>query len=149
MATMAQFSVNMRKRVLRHAQAEPIIVKRAIKAALKAVVRATPVDTGEARSNWRVGVGAPTRGVIPPYAPGKKLGLSETGNASAAIAAGIARINTVKNTGFLKTALYLSNHTRHISILNTGHSGQASEGFIERAFAAAKLEIRRFRIFIT
>jgi hypothetical protein len=113
------------------------------------VVLGTPVDKGVARSNWRVGIGAPTRSVIPAYAPGRKLGISETANARAAIAAGNARINAVRGVSGrgLTTSIYISNHTDYIGGLESGRISTQNKGFIARARDEAILVIRAFRIF--
>jgi hypothetical protein len=148
MATLAQFSRNIRRRGSQIENSGVRIVKRASKKALVSLVRSTPVDKGVARSNWRVGIGAPARSVIPAYSPGRHLGINENANASAAIAAGIARINSVRNSGrSLTTAVYISNATPYIEVLNNGYSGQAPAGFIQRAVAEARAEIAGFRIF--
>lgn len=144
MATLAQFSQNIRKVGSRIENGSTVLVKKVAKKALRTLVRSTPVDTGEARSNWRVGIGAPTRSVIEPYAPGKKLGIGETANAAAAIAAGVARINSLPK-GPLKTSVYISNNTRHINLLNEGRSNQAPAGFVDAALAEAEREIKNFR----
>ncbi len=148
MATAAQFSKNMKKRGRQVVNSETRIVKAAAVRALRAVAFATPGDTGEARSNWRIGIGAPTRAVIPPYAPGKNIGTSERANAGAAIAAGNARIASVSATSAgLKTSIYLTNSTRHIGLLNSGSSAQAPAGFVEGGILSAASHVRGLRIF--
>lgn len=62
---------------------------------LDRVVAGTRVDTGKAVSNWRVGIGQPTRAVIEPYSPGEK-GSTASANRTAALAAGRARIASKK-----------------------------------------------------
>ena len=148
MATLVQFSRNIRRRGSQIENSGVRIVKRASKRALESLVRNTPVDKGVARSNWRVGIGAPTRSVISAYSPGRHLGIGENANASAAIAAGNARINSVKNSGgSLGTAVYISNATPYIEKLNNGYSGQAPAGFVQTAVAEARAEIAGFRVF--
>ncbi len=148
MATAAQFSKNMRKRGRQLVNSETRIVKAAALRALKIVAFATPGDTGEARSNWRIGIGAPTRAVIPPYAPGRKIGTSESANAGAAVAAGRARIASLRSTSAgLKTSIYLTNSTRHIGLLNNGSSSQAPAGFVESGILGAASHVRGLRIF--
>ena len=61
------------------------------KALLRGLVRRTPVDIGKLVSNWRVGLGQPTRSEIEAYEPGE-LGSTANANRNAAIAAGEARI---------------------------------------------------------
>lgn len=157
MGTLAQFSQNIRKRSSQIENAGTRVVKAVSKRSLRALVAATPVDEGTARSNWRVGIGAPATAVIKAYAPGKKLGLSERANASAAIAAGIARIDSVRGMsgrgGGLKTAIYITNNTPYIGNLsngkglNDGYSPQAPAGFIEVALSEAREVISNFRVF--
>lgn len=108
---------------------------------LSTVVRATPVDTGKARSNWKVGIGVPDTDVQDPYSPGMKLGLSESANASAAIAAG----NAVIAMSSPDDVLYISNSVPYINRLNDGYSKQAPAGFVERALAAGQSRARRVR----
>lgn len=149
MASLAQFSRNIRKRGSQIENAGTEITKRAAKTFLRSVVLGTPVDKGVARSNWRVGIGARTRSVIPAYAPGRKLGISETANARAAISAGVARINSVRGAGRsgLATSIYVSNNVDYIGGLESGRISSQNKGFIARARDEAILAIRSFRIF--
>ncbi len=105
------------------------------------VVLATPVDTGKARSNWQVGVGAPAEGVVSPYAPGKRLGIGETGNANGAINAGMAVIRYSDPD----QPLFISNNVEYIGKLNDGSSAQSGAQFIERAFDRARVRVNRAR----
>lgn len=155
MATLAQFSQNIRKRGSQIENAGTRFTKAVAKRALRALVLATPVDTGNARSNWRVGIGAPTRAEIEPYSPGKKLGIGERANANAAIAAGLARINSVRGVSGrgLETAIYINNNTPYIGNLpngkglNDGYSKQAPPGFIEAALLEARSVLPNLRVF--
>ncbi len=148
MATLVQFSRNIRKRGSQIENSATRMVKAASARALKSLVKNTPVDKGVARSNWRVGIGASTRSVIRAYAPGRHLGIGESLNATAAIKAGMLRINSIKGTSQgLKTAIYITNSTPYIERLNNGYSGQAPAGFIQIALLEARAEVRGFRIF--
>lgn len=157
MATLAQFSQNIRKRGSQIENAGTRVVKAVSKRSLRALVLKTPADSGKARSNWRVGIGAPATAVIEPYSPGKKLGIGEKANANAAISAGIARINGVsgqvgRGRG-LETAIYITNNTDYIGNLsngkglNDGYSPQAPAGFIETALTEAREVLKNFRVF--
>lgn len=156
MATLLQFSRNIRRRGRQVINSESRIVRQASKRALRALVLASPVDTGEFRSNWRVGIGAPATAVIAPYVAYPKnskangAGRSETANAAAAIAAGNARINSVRGVSGvgLKTAIYITNNTRQAPFLNAGRSDQAPGGFIQAASAEARASVRGARIFV-
>lgn len=149
MASLFQFSKNMYRRGRQLENASTGITRAGAKAALVSVVRNTPADKGVARSNWRIGIGAPPRSNIPAYAPGKKLGIMENANASAAIAAGKARLNASLGSfgGGLKRSVYLVNNLPYIDKLNGGSSTQAARGFVETAIFAATAAIRGFRIF--
>lgn len=151
MATIAQFSQNIRKRGSQIENAGTRFVKATAKRALKNLVSATPVDTGRARSNWRVGIGAPTSAAIETY------GSSAARNA--AIDAGFARINSVRGVsgrgGGLKTAIYISNplgYVGHLPLergLNDGASKQAPAYFIEAALGEAVGTISNMRVFVS
>jgi hypothetical protein len=120
------------------------------KRALSALVFNTPVDKGVARSNWRVGLGNTTRAIIPAYAPGSKLGRGETANASAAIAAGNGRINSVTaSRSGLTVAIYVTNAVPYIERLNSGppYTKQNGAGWIEASLAEATATLRDFRVF--
>lgn len=151
MATIAQFSQNIRKRSSQIENAGSRVVRATSKRALKALVRATPVDEGVARSNWRVGIGGTPTAIIKAYAPGKNLGIGERANANAAIAAGFARIDTVRGVsgrgGGLKTAVIIVNNTPYIEVLNAGSSKQAPAGFIQMALSEVSSVIANFRVF--
>ena len=143
MPTLAQFSKNIRRRGRQIENAGSRVVRRSARKALRSLVISTPVDKGVARSNWRVGVGGPATAQIKAYAPGRHLGINERSNASAAIAAGNAKIDTVRGLAGvgLKTAVYISNNTKYIGRLNAGYSKQAGSGFVQRALAEARATI--------
>jgi hypothetical protein len=148
MATLAQFSRNIRRRGSQVENSASRIVKAVAVRSLKSLVRNTPADKGVARSNWRVGIGAPTRAVIGAYAPGKNLGIGENANASAAINAGRARINSLRSsTRGLETSIYISNAAPYIEKLNNGSSTQVGKYFIQRALLEAQTELSGFRVF--
>lgn len=107
------------------------------------VVRGTPVDTGKARSNWVANLDTPFRGDLPPYVPGRRLGIAESSNASAAIAQGlgvIARFSAVKNK-----FIHIRNNTPYIETINAGGSQQNSL-FWQSALQRARVSIRNFRL---
>lgn len=79
----------------------------------------TPVDTGHARGNWILSVGAPALGEL----PGRG---SADGNAASILA-------WTLHDG----PIYINNNTPYILRLNDGWSDQAPAGFIERAIDEA------------
>lgn len=108
------------------------------------LVEDTPVDTGEARSNWLGSLDIPLSGTIPPYAPGRNLGLSETANAGAAKAQARAAIR-----GFRlgkNSAIVLVNNVGHIGFLNDGSSQQMGAQFVQRAVQAGRKTARGQRL---
>jgi hypothetical protein len=131
MALPQQFARRMYIRAEQVGDSAQRIVRKTALAIDQTVVLATPVDTGRARSNWMVSLGSPARSVIPPYAPGSKLGVGETANAQAALAQGKETIDRRTDQD-----IYISNNVHYIGKLNQGSSAQAPEMFVERAIAA-------------
>lgn len=144
-----QFSKNIRKRGRQFENSSSEVVRQMAKRTLRSLVQNTKVDKGVARSNWRVGIGAPTRSVIGAYSPYPKgskangMGSSETANAAAAIAAGNARINSVRGISGvgLKTAIFISNNTPYIEKAIIG-------GGVEISIREAEAVLRSFRFFV-
>lgn len=108
----------------------------------QAVVLATPVDTGRARSNWVVSVGRPVLSAIEPYSPGEHLGIGETANAGAALEQGRAALAAPGE----KSRVYITNNVLYIGMLNDGTSSQAPKGFVNDAVDAAKTAIANMRL---
>lgn len=99
----------------------------------QAIVLGTPVDTGRARSGWIGSAESPSDLVREAFAPGSRLGISETQNAAAAMAqaAAVAAAHRQGQT------LYLTNNVAYIETLNRGRSPQAQRGFVEAGLARA------------
>lgn len=106
------------------------------------LVLETPVDTGRARSNWIVSLGAPVLDAREPYAPGEKLGKGERRNAQAAIEQGTVRIALSKPG----QDIYISNNVDYIGRLNDGSSAQAPSGFVQAAVTRAAAAVRGARV---
>jgi hypothetical protein len=103
------------------------------------VVIATPVDTGRARSNWRVQSGEPNTAVRPAFVAGKD-GSTLGENTNAAISEGKAII-AADRTG----TIYISNNLPYIGPLNDGSSAQAPAGFVERAVQSGLQVVSRIK----
>lgn len=149
MATLLQFSQNIRKRGSDIENGAVALVKKTAKESLRYLIDATPVDTGQARSNWRVSLVNRTFAVIPPYAPGVNLGRGERANARAALAAGIAEINKLRAGPSRRgagSAVFITNNVPYIELLNSGSSKQHPGGFVEGAALIASTVIRNFRL---
>lgn len=96
---------------------------------LTEVVARTPIDVGDAKSNWQVGVnGAPT-GVVPAYAPGTH-GSTFSENITQTLLTGRTAIaRAVSHTDRIN----IVNNLPYIRKLNDGSSLQAPAGFVEDA----------------
>lgn len=89
---------------------------------LQRVVVATPVDTGQARQNWRVSVGVVDGSTD--YGS-----FDRTGNG--AIQQGLV---TISSGGGLGKTVYISNSLHYIQRLNRGWSMQAPYNFMQLTF---------------
>lgn len=96
-----------------------------------ALVMATPVDTGKARSNWQVSIGQPEYGVREAYVPGK--GQSTIGVCTQAALDHGKAIIMQYNSNTQSKEIWISNPVPYIGKLNNGHSAQAPSGFVEKA----------------
>lgn len=109
------------------------LIKKVSGVVLEHIVRGTPADVGTARSNWIVSLNGTSDEVVPAYAPGKKLGASESGNADVAIAVGKGVLRGVVN---LSQEVHVQNNLPYIERLNDGWSEQAPAAFVESAIIA-------------
>lgn len=117
-------------------------VRRVALAVDQALVMGTPVDKGIARSNWRVGLGQAPEGTLPAYAPGEKLGIGESANASAAMAHAQEMISR-RQPG---QDIYIVNNVHYIGKLNEGSSAQAPANFVEQAIQVGAAVVPETRI---
>ena len=143
MASLEQFSVRIKRLGVRVAEEADRTVRAAALAADQAVVMATPVDKGRARSNWLVELDAPARTTIEPYVPGEG-GNTAGPNASAALSQGRATIG--RYNGDANRAIAISNNLPYIGRLNDGYSKQAPAGFVQKAVQAAVKQVKGARL---
>lgn len=123
-----EFEVDIRK-FAQLIEADVLIITRRIALdLLRRIILKTPVDTGQARSNWHVGLGNPDRTVVF-LDEERKLSANEA--ASVAIHAGTGKINTA---GVFQT-IYISNNLPYIVVLEKGSSRQSPEGMVEISIA--------------
>ena len=97
-------------------------------ALLDELTRATPVDTGLARSNW-----------IPTFnnnGPGKQIGTINTVPLNFSLQAN--RVTQLKNYKTSMGQVAIENRAKHLVELNQGKSSQAPAGFIEAALRRAR-----------
>lgn len=119
------------------------IAREAALAAGQAAVLHTRVDTGQARSNWQASRNTPTDQVVPPYAPGQKLGIGERANAL-----GVMNQHRSVIEGWPSTrgvVLYFSNNVPYIGILNSGGPTVAAGNMIAFARQAWAESIKKPR----
>lgn len=143
MASLDQFSRRIATLGEQVAKEADRTVRAAALAADQAVVLATPVDKGRARSNWLVELDAPARTTIEPYSPGQD-GSTAGANSAAALAQGQATIAGYH--GDRNTGIAISNNLPYIGALNAGHSRQAPAGFVEKAVQAAVRQVKGARL---
>jgi hypothetical protein len=117
------------------------IVKSVARTFVRTVIDETPVDTGKAISNWKVGLDYEPRGESPSTVPGKH-GSTASDNRSAAFSRCEARING-RQTG---QTIYVANTAQYIDLLNGGRSDQTPAGFVDRARLEAHATLRRARL---
>lgn len=151
MATLLQFSRNIRRIGSRIENNSVRAVQRVSKVTLRSLIDGTPVDKGVARSNWRVSLGNPTKAVIPAFSPGRNLGIGERSNARAALAEGIAKINQLRvgakrGTGQAGTALFITNAIPYLGRLRSGYSSQQPNDWVGVALLEAQAEIQGIRL---
>lgn len=139
--TLGGFANNMRRISLQITGNVERAVRQAAIAADQAIVVATPVDTGRARSNWLVSVNTPRTDTIPPYSPGTK-GSTSGSNVQGALAQGRSAVSGYREG----MTIYITNNLDYIGKLNSGWSAQAPAGYIERAVDAAVRSIAGVRI---
>lgn len=111
------------------------IVKEMVHEMAPVLVKATPVDTGRARSNWQGAVNNIPQGILyypAPLAPS---------SASDGTAEGIQSINDAANAYKGRGYIAIANNVPYIGVLNTGSSSQAPAGFVEDAVLAGIMSL--------
>ncbi len=141
--TLQQLATRMRLRALQVADGVDKVVRTAAFKVDQAVVTATPVDTGRARSNWIASIGAPSGDTRGPHSPGSKLGRGENNNAQAAITAAKAVIDSRR----FNQAIFITNNLNYIGDLNNGSSKQAPKNFVRKGIQAGTQAVRAIKIF--
>lgn len=126
----AGFSASMRARAAAVSVNADRLVRRIALVADQAIVDATPVDTGRARSNWIVTLDSAAGGTRAPYVEGL-AGSSASANAQAAIEQGAAVVATY--SGDAHREIHITNNLPYIDRLNNGWSRQAPAEFVQEA----------------
>lgn len=112
-----------------------IRVRRAAIAADQVAVLATPVDTGRARANWRVGIGSARTGFDED---------ASDASGGATIAEGQAVIAGWKSGA---GPIFISNSVPYIIPLDEGSSAQAPNGMTAAAVQAARVQLGKGSVF--
>lgn len=141
MASLDEFSRRIVVRARNVADNADRLVRRVALVADQAVVTATPVDTGRARSNWIVQIGGPATDAIEPYSPGDR-GSTGAANVQAALDQGEAAIRDYR----AGQEIHITNNLPYIGDLNKGSSAQAPENFVELSVLEAVQAVRFGRI---
>lgn len=116
------------------------LVQTVAKAIGAKIIETTAVDTGLARSNWRASISAPASGIIPPYAPGVKLGIGEGANASAAKAQqkqAIEQFSASKDQ-----SIFITNNVPYIAVLERGDSKHAAGDMVKMGIQAGRVVLQ-------
>lgn len=106
----------------------------AVEVILNDLLMVTPVDSGQAISNWQVALDQPPQERLPAYFPGK-LGSTAVVCRTAALEAAQSVLGA-KKAG---QTVYISNVLPYIRRLNDGYSDQEPAGFVERAILLGRL----------
>ena len=117
-----------------------VYVRKAAVAADTAAVMSTPVDTGRARSNWRVAIGAPILTETGFSGPSKAKGggKGRTEAFQSALNEGMAVAPTWR---LGMGSIFISNSVPYIVRLDNGYSAQAPKGMTLKAIAAARKQL--------
>ena len=143
MADLKGFSTRLIEIGVSVAEGGDRVVRKAALACDQAVVIATPVDTGRARSNWLASVDAPRTDVVEPAVPGKKGSTGESNTqASMAAAAGVI----AGYAGGSNREIHIANNLPYIEELNRGSSRQAPANYVQDGVAAAVGAIQGARV---
>lgn len=123
------------------------VVRKVAIAVDQVVVLETPVDTGRARANWVVSVGAPRDALVEPDEVGEP-GTEVRGitNARKAIREAQPAI-----AGFRigDSAVFVTNNLPYIAALDAGSSAQAPEGMVRAAVLAGVQVAKREKVDLT
>ena len=123
------------------------------------LLQVTPVDTGQAVSNWQVTLTAPAEDPIAPYAPAREGYMKQSkgvrtwthrddpsqiraDNSSAALEVSRPIIAAAQPS----QPIFITNALDYIEVLNQGHSTQAPALFVDRAIILGRDVLSRVTI---
>lgn len=120
------------------------LVREVAETILQHVVSDTPIDTGQAKSNWIVAIDTPSSSTRGPYSPGKK-GSTSLENLIATVEMGSQKLSAYSNGH----VIHITNNLDYISGLNDGSiSKQAPPDYVQKAIleALAKIQVAGYTI---
>lgn len=132
-----EIAKSLRGRALRVGVSTDAVIREVATAMLKKVVKATPVDTGQARGNYQVNIASEV-----PNVPFLKGTVDPTGDAT--IAAGMATIAGARAPG---QTIFISNAAPYIHALDKGWSQQAPSGMTSLALQAGRAVAANAKLF--
>lgn len=129
--TMRAFATNLKRLAEGLEERTGRLVEEVAERVHGTLVLGTPVKTGNARSNWLVGVGTPRSGTVPIRSE------VETITDGAATIRGRVKGDIEVN---------ITNDVDYILLLNAGSSRQAPAGFVEKAVVVGVRVAAQFRL---
>jgi hypothetical protein len=104
-----------------------------------------PIDTGQARSNWKVTINDPSDFYrpLPDYAARRGKRKPDVAAISSAFAAARATIDTWTN---LHRVMYIQNNAPYIGFLNNGTDRHAATYFVETSIAESRRVLTQLRL---
>ena len=132
--TLSEFATQIKALDAALPQVASNIASTAVMVGLTDLVNVTPVDTGQAISNWQVTLNDPPTTALPPYVPSPKghkedMGVTRDANVQPTLEAATSALQA-KLPG---QVIHLANVLPYIVPLNNGTSTQAPAGFVERS----------------
>jgi Bacteriophage HK97-gp10, putative tail-component len=118
-------------------------VRECASAVAKAVIEATPANTGKAKSNWTAQLDAPASTERDAYSPGVGGSTSEL-NGQAAINLALQVIQRYRADQ--NRSINITNNLPYISALNDGHSKQAPAEFVRMAVFSGLSTVQKAKV---
>ena len=121
-----------------------LVTRRVALQAFTGIVQKTPVDTGRAKSNWGINIGAPApppSGAVTEEEANRRKRDGYTANASAEDSKAIQEASSALAGVDGTRPVHITNNLPYIVALNQGHSKQAPAGFVEATVEEIAREI--------
>lgn len=131
---MTQLAIRIEKNTVKKTNRLALAIQREL-------VVTTPVDTGQAISNWTLTLGSPNNDSFSPYAPGEN-GSTRQLNIGAAYNQAMYAIAD-RRAG---QDIWITNPLSYITELNRGTSRQAPSGFVETSIIRGVYSVKGVRI---